>query len=198
MVSMTRRADVNRKTNETAIELVFGLDGSGTSAIDTGIGFFDHMLDLFTKHGNFDLSLKVDGDLRVDFHHSVEDVGICLGQAFRDALGDASGISRYSSGLIPMDEALCQMAIDVSNRPFLDFQGAFPKSKVGEFDVELVKEFFNAFVSNARVTLHLEVIKGENLHHMIEACFKAFGQLLDKATRIDPMREGVPSTKGVL
>lgn len=193
-----RKAHIKRNTNETKVDLKFEIDGRGEGSIMTGIPFFDHMLDLFNHHGLFNLQLKVDGDIEVDYHHTVEDVGICLGQAFREALGDAKGITRYASGLTPMDEALCQMAIDISNRPHLSFDCDFPKTKVGTFDMELAEEFFHAFVNNARITLHIHVIRGRNLHHMIEACFKAFGFYLDKASQLDPRKGNVPSTKGVL
>jgi imidazoleglycerol-phosphate dehydratase len=195
---MKRNATIRRKTGETDIDLSFTLDGSGQSDINTGIAFFDHMLDLFTKHGHFDLNLTLNGDLAVDYHHSVEDAGICLGQAFKEALGDARGIQRYASGLIPMDEACCEMALDISNRPMLIFDCDLPKTKVGTFDVELVEEFFNAFVSNARVTLHIRIIRGTNLHHIIEACFKAFGRILGAASTQIPGRNDIPSTKGML
>ena len=156
------------------------------------------MLDLFTKHGQFDLDLKLNGDIDVDYHHSVEDVGICLGQAFRKAIDSANGIYRYASGLVPMDESLCEIAIDISNRPYLHFSAAFPQPKVGQFDVELVEEFFRAFTNNARITLHMSVKYGQNSHHMIEACFKALGIHLNHASRIDENRKGIPSTKGIL
>lgn len=195
---MPRVGKVSRKTNETQIDLTFKLDGTGKSKIKTDIPFFDHMLDLFTKHGIFDLDLNVKGDIDIDFHHSVEDTGICLGQAFREALGDSKGITRYASGLIPMDEALCQVAVDISNRPHLTFNYDAPKSKVGEFDIELAEEFFIAFVNNARITLHLDIIRGRNLHHIIEGCFKGLGIILDRATILDPRKAGIPSTKGIL
>ena len=190
---------ITRKTNETDVALELNLDGTGQSTLATGIPFFDHMLDLFTRHGSFDLSLQVKGDLEVDFHHTVEDVGICLGQAFRHAVGDAKGIRRYALGLIPMDEALCQLAVDISNRPFVHFDVPLPKSKVGEFDVELMEEFIRAFASHARLTLHIKQSTGTNLHHILESCFKALGIVLSDAVAIDPRKAGqVPSTKGVL
>ena len=196
---MTKReATIERNTTETKIKLSLLLDGDGQSSIKTGIGFFDHMLTLFSKHGLFDLTVAVDGDLDVDGHHSVEDVGICLGLAFHDAIGDARGINRYASAIIPMDESLCQIAIDVSNRPALGFNHNFEKEKVGEFDSELVEEFFNAFVNNARINLHIDMLKGSNLHHKIEACFKAFGICLDRAIQLDPRKKDIPSTKGIL
>ena len=194
----TRKSTIERNTSETKIKLNFNIDGNEHIKIDTGIPFFDHMLDLFARHGLFDLELTVNGDLDIDFHHSVEDVGICLGQAFNKALGDGKQINRYASGLIPMDESLAQIAIDISNRPSLQFNPKLPKGTVGKFESELILEFFQAFTNNARISLHIGVITGENLHHMIEACFKGFGIILDRATQIDPRKKGVPSTKGVL
>eukprot|EP01047_Picozoa_sp_COSAG01_P004954 COSAG01_NODE_165_length_23303_cov_269.524953_17_plen_197_part_00 len=193
-----RTASITRKTNETNIQLSLCIDGSGKSNIQSGIGFFDHMLTLFSKHGLFDLDLKIQGDLEVDAHHSVEDAGLCLGQAFHKALGDCSGIARYASLILPMDEALCQLAIDISNRPYLNFDVNLPPNKVGEFDVELMEEFFNAFANNARINLHIKMLAGRNQHHIIESGFKALGVCLDRATQIDPRKTGVPSTKGVL
>lgn len=195
---MIRQAGMTRKTNETNIDLHFQIDGSGQSTIQTGIPFFDHMLHLFVVHGLFDMKLKAVGDIDVDGHHTVEDIGICLGSAFREALGDGTGICRYASGLIPMDEALCQIAIDISNRPYLAFHSQFALEKVGTFDLELVKEFFTAFVNNARVSLHIQILSGENMHHIAESCFKAFGIILDRATQLDPRKSNIPSTKGVL
>lgn len=195
---MSRSASIERNTKETQVSLSLSLDGIGKNSIATGIAFFDHMLDLFSHHGLFDLSVAVKGDLDVDFHHTVEDVGICLGQAFRDALGDAKGITRYASSLTPMDESLCRIALDISNRPHLDFHCDLPKTKVGTFDVELAEEFFRAFVNNARITLHLDVLRGQNLHHVIESCFKGFGRCLDIATQVDARKPNIPSTKGIL
>lgn len=197
-MSQKRNFTIERKTNETDISLSFNIDGTGKSTINTGIGFFNHMLDLFVKHGLFDLNLTVNGDLDVDFHHTVEDVGICLGQAFSHCIGDSKGIQRYSSALVPMDEALCQCAIDISKRPHLSFIHTFSKEKVGQFDSELVDEFFQAFVNNAKIALHLTLLAGNNTHHKIEACFKAFGICLDQATMINPRQTGIPSTKGIL
>ena len=193
-----RNAQIKRHTNETKIELDFNIDGSGKRDIQTGIPFFNHMLDLFANHGLFDLHTKVNGDIDVDFHHSVEDTGICLGQAFRQALGDAKGIRRYASVMIPMDEALCQLAIDISNRPYLNFDMNLSNAKVGDFDVELMEEFFTAFVNNARINLHIKLLAGKNLHHIIESGFKAFGICLDQASQLDIRKQGVPSTKGML
>ncbi len=198
MKHMMRKSSIKRATNETKIDLVFSVDGTGQSTINTGIAFFDHMLDLFTRHGLFDLQLTVNGDLEVDYHHSVEDVGICLGQAIHQALGDCVGITRFADVTLPMDESLCQCVIDVSNRSYLKFNATYSQAKVGQFDTELVQEFFQAFVNNARLNLHLDLFDGTNTHHQIEACFKAFGVCLDKATMIDPRKPGVPSTKGVL
>ena len=193
-----RKSNIDRHTHETKINLALTIDGDGKSSIQTGIGFFDHMLTLWTHHGQFDLTLKVKGDLDVDFHHTVEDVGITLGQAFRTAIGDAKGITRYASGLTPMDEALCQIAIDYSNRPYLHLENHLPKTKVGDFDVELMEEFLRAFVNNARITLHVDILRGSNLHHIIEACFKGLGRELKKASTRDPNNQHVPSTKGIL
>lgn len=193
-----RKAQIKRHTNETQVQLTLNIDGSGKTAIQTGVSFFDHMLNLMAVHGLFDLDIQAKGDLDVDFHHTVEDVGICLGQALREALGDARGIQRYASGLLPMDESLCQMAIDISNRPHLTFIADFPKAKVGAFDVELAQEFFVALVNNARITLHVNVLQGTNLHHMMEACFKALGVYLSQALAVNPRKTGVPSTKGVM
>jgi len=195
---MNRKASIKRKTNETDISLQLNLDGTGKRSINTGVGFFDHMLDLMAAHGLFDLTIKAKGDLHIDAHHTVEDIGICLGQAFREALGDSKGIRRYASGFLPMDEALCQCAIDVSNRPVLVFNAPFPKAALGSFDLELVQEFFQAFTTHARITLHVDVLRGTNTHHMAEACFKALGVYLKEAVEIDPRKKTVPSTKGVL
>ena len=193
-----RSAKIKRKTTETDVNLTLVLDGEGKSTLKTGIPFFNHMLTLFAHHGLFDLTLDVTGDIEVDFHHTVEDVGICLGQAFSQALGDAKGIHRYASTSTPMDEALCHMSIDICNRPHLDLSCEFPKTKVGQFDIELAEEFFRAFVNNARVALHIDLSKGSNLHHIIESCFKGFGRTLDQATCLDPRKTNIPSTKGVL
>lgn len=198
MNKKVRKSCIERKTNETDISLDFRIDGEGQSSLNTGIGFFDHMLDLFTKHGCFDLDCKVKGDLHVDFHHSVEDIGICLGQTFHEAMGDFKGIRRFANVVVPMDEALCSCVIDVSNRPYLGFNHTFKQAKVGEFDTELVLEFFNAFVNNARINCHISITNGNNTHHEIEACFKAFAVCLDQATQLDPRKTDIPSTKGCL
>jgi len=193
-----REYSILRKTEETEIKLRLNLDGQGRCKVQSGIGFFDHMLTLFSKHGLFDLDLEIKGDLDVDGHHSVEDAGICLGQAFRQALGDCKGINRYASCLLPMDEALCQMATDISNRPHLTFSVPLKESTVGGFSPELLEEFLQAFVSNARITLHVNLLAGKNQHHIIESCFKALGRCLDQATFVNGRQQGVPSTKGVL
>lgn len=194
----TRQFDVSRKTNETNIQLAFNVDGTGISEIETDVPFLNHMLDLFTKHGHFDLNIKAQGDIEIDDHHTVEDIGICLGQTLREALGDKRGIKRYSSVFIPMDEALAQVVIDVSNRPHFEYRAEYPSSQVGSFQTELVHEFLWKFALEARITLHVIVHYGQNTHHMIEAIFKALGRAVDEATTIDPRVTGVPSTKGVL
>jgi len=193
-----RRAEIVRKTNETDVRLMFGLDGAGDVAIDTGVPFLGHMLELFARHGHFDLRVKARGDVEVDDHHTTEDIGICLGQAIRAALGDKAGIRRYGNAFVPMDEALAQVVIDVSNRPHLEMRADLPAGKVGSFDVELVREFLWKLALEARITLHVIIHYGSNAHHMIEAVFKALGRALDEATSLDPRVKGVPSTKGVL
>ncbi|WP_276356029.1 imidazoleglycerol-phosphate dehydratase HisB [Cohnella caldifontis] len=193
-----RAAEIARKTGETDITLAFGVDGSGEVAIDTDVPFLNHMLDLFAKHGQFDLKVEARGDVDVDDHHTVEDIGICLGQALREALGDKKGIKRYASVFVPMDEALGQVIIDISGRPHFEMRADFPAANVGSFTVELVHEFLWKLALEARITLHVIVHYGKNTHHMIEAVFKALGRALDEATLIDPRVKGVPSTKGVL
>lgn len=193
-----RQAKIERTTAETAISLDFLIDGTGTSSIQTGVGFFDHMLTLMTKHGLFDLHVTCNGDLEVDQHHSVEDIGIALGQAFHEALGNKEGISRYATVSTPMDEALSAISIDISGRPYFVYNVEGLKDKVGNFDTELVEEFFQAFVSNAKVTLHINLAYGKNTHHMIESIFKGFGRALDQATLKNPRIKGIPSTKGSL
>lgn len=195
---MARTAEVYRKTGETEIKVKINLDGQGENKITTQVFFLNHMLDLFSRHGLFDLEVDGKGDIEVDFHHLVEDVGIVLGQAFLKALGNKEGIKRYGTFYVPMDEALAFCSVDISGRPYIYFDAEFSRDKVGEFDVELVKEFFVAFANNARITIHLEVVRGENTHHMIEALFKAFGRALREAVAFDPREKGVPSTKGVL
>lgn len=195
---MARKADIKRKTKETDILMSFAIDGTGKSDVHTGIGFFDHMLEGFSRHGFFDLTLQVNGDLEVDGHHTVEDTGIVLGTAIREALGDKAGIRRYGSFLLPMDESLCLCAIDLSGRPYFVFDCEFPAERVGELDTELVREFFYAVSYSAGMNLHLKMLNGGNAHHMIEAMFKAFGKALDEACLRDPRISGVLSTKGAL
>lgn len=193
-----RSAELNRYTNETKIDLNFSVDGEGKSDIQTGVPFMDHMLDLFTKHGQFDLTVKADGDVEVDDHHTTEDIGICLGLALKEALGDKKGIKRYGNSFVPMDETLAQVVVDLSNRPHLEMRAEFPSQKVGSFDTELVHEFLWKLALEARMNLHVIVHYGHNTHHMIEAVFKALARALDEATMIDPRVKGVPSTKGML
>jgi imidazoleglycerol-phosphate dehydratase len=194
-----RAATVKRKTNETDIEVAINLDGTGASAIATGIGFLDHMLDLLARHSRIDLKLRAQGDLHIDQHHTTEDCGIALGQAVKQALGDMRGIARYCDVHIPMDEALTRVAVDVSGRPFLVFKVQFARDKVGTFDTELVREWFQAFAMNAGITLHVETLYGANDHHLAESCFKALARALRGAVSIDARTAGeVPSTKGVL
>jgi imidazoleglycerol-phosphate dehydratase len=195
---MERHASISRKTNETDIQLAFTIDGEGKAELDTGVPFLTHMLDLFTKHGHFNLTVTAKGDTEVDDHHTTEDIGICLGQALREALGDKKGIKRYGNAFVPMDEALAQVVVDLSNRPHFEFRGQFPSEKVGTFDVELIHEFLWKLALEARMNLHVIVHYGRNTHHMIEAVFKALGRALDEATMIDPRVKGVPSTKGML
>ena len=195
---MNRTAEITRTTKETAITLKLDLDGSGTADISTGIGFFDHMLEGFSRHGFFDLSCKVQGDLHVDGHHTVEDTGIVLGKAIAQAVGDKKGIRRYGSFLLPMDDALALCAVDLCGRPYLNFDGTFPVERVGTLDTELVREFFYAVSYSAGMNLHLKMLDGVNAHHMIEACFKAFAKALDQAVSFDPRITDVLSTKGSL
>ncbi len=194
-----RTGTVKRKTKETDIEVAVDLDGTGVSAVATGIGFLDHMLDLLARHSRIDVRVKATGDLHIDQHHTTEDTGIALGQAVRQALGDLKGITRYSDVHVPMDEALTRVAIDISGRPFLVFRVAFGRDKVGAFDTELVREWFQAFAMNAGITLHVETLCGANDHHIAESCFKALARALRAAVAIDARAAGeVPSTKGVL
>ncbi|AUS24418.1 imidazoleglycerol-phosphate dehydratase HisB [Paenibacillus sp. P2(2022)] len=193
-----RTGSVSRKTNETDIQLSFAVDGTGQAEIETDVPFLNHMLDLFTKHGQFDLNVQARGDVDIDDHHTVEDIGICLGQTLLEALGDKKGIRRYASVFVPMDEALAQVVIDLSNRPHFEYRAEYPSQQVGSFSTELVHEFLWKFALEARMTLHVIVHYGQNTHHMIEAVFKALGRALDEATSIDPRVTGVPSTKGVL
>jgi imidazoleglycerol-phosphate dehydratase len=195
---MTRRADIDRTTAETRIHLELGLDGTGAGERRTGVGFLDHMLDLLARHGRLDLAVDVTGDLQTGAHHTVEDTGLALGRALDEALGDRSGITRYGHAVVPMDEARALCAIDISGRPLLVFGADLPPGGTGGMDHELVDEFFRAVASTARLTLHLEVQRGTNAHHMIEALFKAFARALRQAVAIDPDEHGVPSTKGTL
>lgn len=194
-----RSASVKRTTKETDIEVSVNLDGTGTSAVSTGIGFLDHMLDLLARHARIDIAVKAKGDLHIDHHHTTEDVGIALGQAVRQALGDMKGITRYADVHLPMDEALTRVAIDVSGRPMLVFKVRFMRDKIGTFDTELVNEWFQAFAMNAGVTLHVETLYGSNDHHISESCFKGLARVLRAALAVDPRAANeVPSTKGSL
>lgn len=193
-----RTGKINRNTQETQIELEFSVDGTGKSNINTGIGFFDHMLNSFAKHGFFDLSIVCKGDLHVDCHHTIEDVGIVLGQAIKEALGNKKGIKRYGYFILPMDESLILCSIDLSGRPYFVFDGAFTTERVGNMDTEMVKEFFYAVTYNCGMNLHIKQLEGNNNHHIIEGMFKAFGKALDEAAEIDSRITGVLSTKGTL
>jgi len=194
-----RAATVTRKTKETAITAFVDLDGTGSYEVATGVGFLDHMLELFARHGLFDLEVKVEGDLHGDQHHTTEDTGIAVGQAFLKALGDKKGIARYGSAYLPMDETLTRVALDVSGRPYLVWNVAFTRSKIGEMDTELFREWFQAFAQHAGLTLHVETLYGENNHHIAETCYKAFAWALRQAIAIDDRQSGrVPSTKGQL
>ena len=197
--TLMRNASLSRKTRETDIEVEVTLDGSGKSEISTGVGFFDHMLDQIARHSLIDLTIQAKGDLHIDFHHTVEDVGIALGQAIRQALGDLKGITRYADVHLPMDETLTRVAIDISGRAFLVFRTEFHTPKIGEFDTQLVREFFQAFAMNAGLTLHVETLYGINDHHISESCFKGLARALRIAVSIDERQSGrVPSTKGTL
>ena len=194
-----RKGAVARKTKETSIEVGLDLDGTGVSDISTGVGFFDHMLDQLARHSLIDMTVRAEGDRHIDDHHTVEDVGIALGQALAKALGDKKGLTRYADCLLPMDETLTRVAVDVSGRPFLVFRTEFPTEKIGEFDTQLVREFFQAFAGNAGLTLHVETLYGMNSHHIAESCFKGVARALKSAVAIDPRQAGsVPSTKGAL
>lgn len=196
---MSRSAEISRKTKETQLHVRVDLDGTGRAEVKTGIGFFDHMLEALARHGLLDLTVECRGDLHVDGHHTVEDTGIVLGQAIASALGDRAGIRRYADATVPLDEALVRVVIDVSGRPFLSYHVDIPKwQMLGDYDVFLTPEFFRAIVLNAGLTAHIDLIRGENPHHIVEATFKAFARALDIATSRDPRITGVPSTKGVL
>jgi imidazoleglycerol-phosphate dehydratase len=194
----SRRAEVIRTTSETDISLKLDLDGHGVADVVTGIGFFDHMLTLFAHHGGFDLTVRAGGDLHVDGHHTVEDVGLALGQALREALGEKRGIRRYGSFLLPMDEALAMVALDLSGRPYFAHDLQLSGIRVGEFDADLTPHFFRSLATQSGMTLHIRLLAGSDAHHIVEAVFKGFGRALDQATRQDPRAVGVPSTKGTL
>jgi len=194
-----RKATVTRDTLETQIQVSIDLDGSGTANFDTGVPFFDHMMDQVARHGMMDIDIKAKGDLHIDAHHTIEDIGICVGQAFASALGDKQGIRRYGHAYVPLDEALARVVIDLSGRPGIEFHVDFPRARIGEFDVDLFHEFFAAFCSHAKVTLHVDSLRGKNAHHVAETVFKAFGRALRMALEADPQMAGqLPSTKGKL
>jgi len=194
-----RLVEVTRNTRETQISLKLNLDGTGAARFETGVPFFDHMLDQIARHGLIDIDLVAHGDLEIDAHHTVEDVGITFGMAFNKAIGDKKGIRRYAHAYVPLDEALSRVTIDISGRPGLEWEVNFPRAMIGNFDVDLLREFFQAFVNHANVTLHVDNLKGRNAHHIAETIFKAFGRALRAATELDPRQVGVtPSTKGVL
>jgi len=198
-ISAPRRAEVTRNTNETQIRVAINLDGTGLQKLDTGVPFLDHMLDQIARHGLFDLDIEAKGDLHIDAHHTVEDVGITLGQAFARALSDKSGIRRYGHAYVPLDEALSRVVLDCSGRPGLEFHIPFKRAMIGDFDVDLTHEFFQGFVNHALVTLHIDNLRGENAHHQCETVFKAFGRALRMAVELDPRSAGmIPSTKGSL
>jgi len=195
---MERKASIHRKTKETEIRLELNLDGAGISEVRTGIPFMDHMLTLMAAHGFIDLNVRATGDTEIDDHHTVEDLGICLGKAIRDALGKKEGIRRYGLAIVPMDEALARIALDISNRPFLAYRVALKESKTGSFDVNLVREFFRALVVHSGITLHVDLVSGDDPHHVAESLFKSFARALDQATGFEPRLGGaVPSTKGL-
>ncbi|MDP8217753.1 MAG: imidazoleglycerol-phosphate dehydratase HisB [Candidatus Theseobacter exili] len=194
----TRKAQVKRETKETNIDVDLCLDGAGEYSINTGVGFLDHMLELFSKHGFFNLKISAKGDLHVDEHHTVEDIGIVLGGAFKKALGDCSGIARYGFSVVPMDESLGQVTVDISGRPCLEYRIKCRKRKSGSFDLQMIEEFFRAFAVKAEITIHIESPYGVNAHHVYESVFKAFGRAMDIATSIEPRRKGIPSSKGIL
>jgi len=195
---MSRTARIERTTKETSIMLSLDLDGSGKNRIDSSIPFLDHMLEQIARHGLVDLDIRASGDREIDDHHTVEDIGICFGEALRDALGDKAGIVRYGHAYVPLDEALSRVVMDMSGRPGLEFHVHFPKEKVGAFDVDLFKEFFQAVANHGRITLHVDALRGDSNHHIIETVFKAFGRALRMAVARDPGQPGIPSTKGAL
>jgi len=195
---MTRAASIERKTNETQIQLSLSLDGTGRADLNSSIPFLDHMLDQIARHGLIDLKVEANGDREIDDHHTVEDIGICFGEALREAVGDKAGIVRYGHAYVPLDEALSRVVLDFSGRPGLEYHIDFPKETVGGFDIDLFKEFFQAVSNHARITLHIDNLRGGNNHHIIETVFKAFGRALRMAIEADPRQSGVPSTKGAL
>ena len=196
---MKRSGNISRKTHETQIEVSIDLDGKGTSKLNTGIGFLDHMLDQIARHGMIDLTVEAKGDLHIDAHHTVEDIGIVMGQVFNKAIGDKKGIKRYGHAYVPLDEALSRVVLDISGRPGLEFNVEFKRAAIGEFDVDLVHEFFQGFVNHANITMHIDNLKGDNSHHQAETIFKAFGRALRMAIDLDPNLLGItPSTKGSL
>ena len=195
---MGRTARVERKTKETVISAELELDGSGRAEIETGMPFFNHMLESFTRHGLFDIRIKAKGDIEVDYHHTVEDVGLALGQAFKDSLGDKQGIRRFGDASCPLDETLAKVVVDISGRPYLSYNVKIRPGRVGDFDTDLPHEFFAAFANQLGMNLHMDVIRGENPHHIIEACFKSFARAMDMATQLDTRIQGVLSTKGSL
>jgi len=195
---VSRRARVERKTKETEILVELDLDGAGTSEIETGIPFLNHMLEIFSRHGLFDLKIKAKGDIEVDYHHTVEDVGLTLGQAFKEGLGDKQGICRFGEASVPLDETLAQAVVDLSGRPYLSYKVKIRPGRVGGFDTDLPQEFFRALANQLSMNLHINVLQGENPHHIIEACFKALARAMERATRVDPRIRGVLSTKGSL
>jgi len=195
---MTRQASIKRNTKETQISLSINLDGTGIAELDSGIPFLNHMLEQIARHGLVDLTLKAKGDLDIDAHHTVEDIGICLGECLREAIGDKKGIVRYGHAYVPLDEALSRVVLDFSGRPDLEYHVNFPKEMVGNFDVDLFKEFFQAIANHARISLHIDSLRGKNNHHIIETVFKAFGRALRMAVENDPRQSGIPSTKGAL
>ena len=195
---MSRKATIERITRETQIKLTLDLDGTGEAKVCTSVPFLDHMLNLFARHGLFDLAVEAKGDIDIDFHHTVEDIGIVIGEALKEALGTKEGIRRYGQATVPMDETLASVAVDLSGRPCLVYNVRLPKVKIGEFDVELAKEFFQALTNNLAANVHINVMYGDNVHHILEACFKALARALDQATQVDPRIAGVMSTKGKL
>jgi len=195
---MSRQASITRTTKETDISLSLNLDGSGQAKLNSSIPFLDHMLEQISRHGLIDLTVEAKGDREIDDHHTVEDIGICLGEALRDALGDKAGVRRYGHAYVPLDEALSRVVLDLSGRPGLEYHIDFPKERVGDFDVDLFKEFFQAVTNHGKITLHVDAIRGGNNHHIIETVFKAFGRALRMAVEPDPRQSGIPSTKGAL